>query len=164
MPIPGIKQPELIQVDCQLRLRKYDGSYDFAFDWYQDLETVYLVDGLRQPYTQEKLTRMYEYLNAHGELYFIEILENGTYQPIGDVTFRQNDIPIVIGNQAYRGRKIGQRVIQALIRRGKSLGYPYLQVNEIYEYNIASRRLFEQFGFQPYERTEKGIRYRLELT
>ena len=51
MAIQGIDQPTVIQIDESLRLRKYDGVYDFALAWYQDLDTVWLVDGNRNPYT-----------------------------------------------------------------------------------------------------------------
>ena len=50
MPIPTIAQPETLP-------------------WYQDGETVWLVDGDRRPYTLERLRRMYEFLDARGELY-----------------------------------------------------------------------------------------------
>ncbi len=161
MPIQNIEQPAVIQIDDSLRLRKYDGVYDFALEWYQDPDTVYLVDGKREVYTIERLAAMYEYLNNAGELYFIEVLEAGTYRPIGDVTFWQNDMPIVIGVPDYRGRKIGSKVISALIQRGKELGYKYLGVDEIYRWNEASKRCFEGLGFSAYENTEKGARYRL---
>ncbi|MBQ8638978.1 MAG: GNAT family N-acetyltransferase [Lachnospiraceae bacterium] len=163
MAIPGIDQPETIQVDESIRLRKFDGIYEFALEWYQDEELVYLVDGDRTPYSQERLKRMYEYLDAHGELYFIEALENDTYRPIGDVTFWKEDMPIVIGDGAYRGKKIGQKVIASLVKRGRELGYDCLYVSEIYDYNIASRTCFDHVGFCAYEKTEKGKRYRFEL-
>ena len=102
MAILGIEQPDVIQIDDTLRLRKYDGNHDFALAWYQDEETVWLVDGNRNPYTVERLEGMYRYLNNAGELYFIEVLENGIYKPIGDVTFWQQDMPIVIGDPNYR--------------------------------------------------------------
>lgn len=105
--IQGIEQPEIIQIDESLRLRKYDGAHDFALAWYQDMDTVWLVDGNRNPYTMERLGGMYRYLDNAGELYFIEVLENGTYKPIGDVTFWQEDMPIVIGDPACRGKGIG---------------------------------------------------------
>ena len=72
MPIQGVEQPKYIQVNNVLRLRKYDGRYDFAYDWYQDSETCLMVNGAAAPMKQESITIMYEYLNAHGELYFIE--------------------------------------------------------------------------------------------
>ena len=163
MAIQGIEQPALIQIDESLRLRKYDGVHDFALEWYQDEETVYLVDGKRDPYTMERLGGMYRYLNNAGELYFIEVLENGTCKPIGDVTFWQEDMPIVIGDQNYRGKKIGRRVVSALVERGKELGYDHLEIGEIYGWNEASRRCFESMGFVAYEKTEKGSKYRLTL-
>ena len=161
--IQGIEQPAIIQIDNALRLRKYDGVYDFALAWYQDEETVYLVDGKRDPYSMERLGGMYRYLNNAGELYFIEVLENGTYKPIGDVTFWQKDMPIVIGDPAYRGKGIGRKVISALIERGKSLRYDHLAVGEIYDWNEGSRRCFESVGFQDYEKTDKGAKYKLTL-
>ena len=161
--IQGIEQPEIIQIDNTLRLRKYDGVHDFALEWYQDEETVYLVDGKRDPYTMERLGGMYRYLNNAGELYFIEALENGTYKPIGDVTFWQEDMPIVIGDRNYRGRKIGRRVVSALVKRGVALGYDHLEVGEIYDWNEGSRRCFESVGFQAYEKTDKGAKYKLTL-
>ena len=163
MAIQGIEQPEIIQIDNTLRLRKYDGIHDFALEWYQDEETVYLVDGKRDPYTMERLGGMYRYLNNAGELYFIEALENGTYKPIGDVTFWQEDMPIVIGDPAYRGKGIGRKVISALIERGKSLGYDHLVVGEIYDWNVGSRKCFEGVGFVPCEKSEKGSSYKLTL-
>lgn len=88
MPIFGIQQPEIINITSELRLRKFDNKYSFALAWYQDGETVKLVDGLdAEKYDSDTLKRMYEYLNNIGELYFIEILENNKFLPIGDVTF-----------------------------------------------------------------------------
>ena len=163
MPIPGIKQPQILSIDDTLRLRKYEGIVDFAYPWYQDPETVYLVDGVRTPYTWEKLRGMYGWLDAHGELYFIETLEGGSFQPIGDVTFWQGDMPIVIGNPNYRGKGIGKKVISALIRRGKQLGYDQLYVNEIYDDNTGSRKCFESVGFRACEKTKNGNRFQLLL-
>lgn len=163
MAIQGIEQPESIQVDDNLRLRKYDGIHDFALVWYQDEETVWLVDGNRNPYTMERLGGMYRYLNNAGELYFIEVRENGTYKPIGDVTFWQEDMPIVIGEREYRGKGIGRKIVSVLVERGRAMGYDKLFVGEIYDFNIGSQKCFESVGFRSYEKTEKGSRYVLEL-
>ena len=163
MPIQGIEQPALIQVDKTIRLRKYDGVHDFALDWYQDPEVVWMVDGVRTPYDADKLGRMYRYLNEHGELYWIETLENGKYRPIGDVTFWQEDMPIVIGDPTCRGKGVGRRVVSALIQRGRDLGYDKLYVDQIYHYNTASRKCFRSVGFVPYQETEKGTGYVLDL-
>ena len=145
----------LFRSDDEIRLRKYEGVYDFAFGWYKDEETVYLVDGVRVPYTREKLKRMYEYLNHHGELYFIEVMEKGVYKPIGDVTFWKDDIPIVIGEKRYRGKGIGRKVVCTLIDRGRKLGYDCLYVSEIDLFNIASVKCFESLGFRVCGQTDK---------
>lgn len=163
MAIQGIDQPDVIQIDESLRLRKFDGIYDFALQWYQDEETVYLVDGVKNTYSPQRLQKMYEFLNNAGELYFIEVQESGTYRPVGDVTFWQKDMPIVIGDPNYRGRGIGRRIVSALIQRGKALGYEYLAVDEIYDWNVSSRRCFESQGFRAYEKTKKGAKYRLAI-
>lgn len=163
MPIPGVLQPELIEITPALRLRRFDGRFDFAFDWYQDPETVYLVDGVREPYAMQRLSAMYHYLDAHGELYFIEQLRGHAFVPIGDVTFWQDDIPIVIGDASVRGQGVGSLVVSALIERGRALGYPALHVREIYRWNEASRRMFEKLGFIPVAETEDGHSYQLQL-
>ena len=162
MPIPNVIQPEILEVEDGLRLRRFDDCFDFAFDWYQDAETVYLVDGVRRPYSRETLSNMYHYLEKQGELYFIEVLDGG-WKPIGDVCFWQRDLPIVIGDRDYRGKGIGKKVIAALIRRGRDLGYETLEVGEIYEYNIGSRKCFESLGFRACEKTEKGNRFILNI-
>ena len=163
MPIEGTAQPEILEISPLLRLRRYDGNHDFAFDWYQDPETVWLVDGVRTPYTPEKLRGMYRWLHEHGELYFIEVREEKGFVPIGDVTFWQEDMPIVIGEARYRGRGIGGQVVSALIERGRELGYEELRVSEIYSYNTGSRRCFEKAGFRVLKETEKGVQMILPL-
>lgn len=161
MPIPNVTQPDILSVSETLRLRKFDDVFDFAFEWYQDEETVYLVDGVRRPYTRETLGNMYHYLEKQGELYFIEVLEE-RWKPIGDVTFWKEDMPIVIGDRNYRDRGIGRQVIAALVQRGRSLGYDTLRVNEIYDWNPASRKCFESTGFRAWEKTETGSRFVLD--
>ncbi len=154
---------DVLQIEETLRLRRFDGNYEFAFEWYQDPETVLLVDGKSELYSYETLTNMYNYLNDKGELYFIEVNENGEWKPIGDVTFWQEDMPIVIGEREYRGKGIGKKVISAFVEHGKAVGYDKLYVGEIYDFNIASQKCFESVGFRRYEKTEKGYRYVLEL-
>lgn len=155
-----VEQPEILPIDHELRLRRFNYEYSFALEWYQDEETVQLVDGLDAPvYDYNKLTKMYEYLDKMGELYFIEMLENNIYRPIGDVTFTKEDLPIVIGDKNYRSKGIGKRVLKALIERGKELGYKDIKVREIYTYNTASQKLFESVGFKKAGNTNKGYTY-----
>ena len=163
MPIPDIAQPKLIPISDDLRLRRFDGDYDVALPWYQDRETVWLVDGKEDPYTPARIKRMYDYLDEHGELYWIEWRTADDFVPIGDVTFWQDDMPIVIGEKVFRGKGIGRKVVTVLCRRARELGYPKIFVDEIYDFNTGSRRCFESVGFVPYEKTERGARYVLKL-
>ena len=154
---------EIINIEKGLRLRPFDGTFDFALSWYQDPETVRLVDGVAGIYTPEKLARMYNGLAELGEEYFIEVEEDGKWKPIGDVTFWKDDMPIVIGAPEYRRKGIGKKVIAALADRGRNLGYDRIFVQEIYRFNIASQKCFESVGFKKIKETENGISYVLEL-
>lgn len=141
--IRGIEQPNIIQINANLRLRKFDFYFDFAIKWYQDIETVRLVDGKNATtYDKEKLLKMYNFLNNQGELYFIEMLEENEFNPIGDVTFWQEDMPIVIGDKRYRNCGIGTLVIETLLKRAISIGYKTIYINEIYDYNEVQRFYF----------------------
>lgn len=166
MPILNVTQPKLIEISDDLRLTQLDltyRNYQIALPWYEDVDTVYAVDGIRESYDLDKLQRMYKYLYERGELYFIELKTDDTFQPIGDVTFWQFDMPIVIGDIQSRGRGIGKRVIETLVERGKHLGYEILYVEEIYKFNLASQKAFESVGFLRCEETEKGYKYSLSL-
>ena len=57
MPIGGVEQPDFIIVDDTVRLRKFDGIYGFALEWYQDPETVWLVDGIKSCTTKNCLRK-----------------------------------------------------------------------------------------------------------
>ena len=111
MPISGVKQPEIIQIDEELRLRKYSKDNSFALPWYRDAETLMLVNGKKE----------------------------------------------------YRNKGIGKKVVTELIKRGKELGYASLFVDEVYNYNVGSRNLFEGAGFKRYEVTTLGYRFRYDF-
>lgn len=163
MAMAGVEQPEYIQIEDDLRLRRYDGTADFALPWYEDEGLVYLVDGVKKTYDRAALYGMYTWLDEHGELYFIETRRDGAWQPIGDVTFAPDDMPIVIGDPACRGRGMGRKVVLALMDRGRALGLSRLGVREIYDYNIASIRCFTACGFAPVAQTDQGWRYEAKL-
>lgn len=150
----------MLQIDDTLRLRPYDGVCEFALPWYQDAHTVWMVDHRTAPYDMELLKRMYAYLNEKGELYFIELLREGAYVPVGDVTLCQDDLPIVIAPE-FQGRGIGKRVLLGIIGEAKRRGWHHLGVEEIYEDNIASQRIFESCCFQKVGVSKQGSSYRL---
>ncbi|HFI0062573.1 TPA: GNAT family N-acetyltransferase [Streptococcus suis] len=161
MAITGIEQADILEIDKQVRLRRYDGQHDFAFEWHQDLELVWLVDGNKEPYTLDRLNRMYGYLATNGECYFIEILENGQFLPIGDVTLLRDDFAIAIGDKRYWIKGIGTKVLQRMVERAREVGLEEILVKEIYDWNTGSRKLFEKCGFEAVEKTQKGWSYRL---
>lgn len=161
MAITGIDQADILEIDKQVRLRRYDGQHDFAFEWHQDLELVWLVDGNKEPYTLDRLNRMYGYLATNGECYFIEILENGQFLPIGDVTLLRDDFAIAIGDRRYWKKWIGTKVLHRMIERAREVGLEEILVKEIYDWNTGSRKLFEKCGFEAVEKTQKGWSYRL---
>ncbi len=163
MPVENIPQPETLPVSDTLRLRKYDGIHDFALSWYLDPETVRLVDGDDEPYTPELLNKMYTHQDAHGELYFIEVLENAGWRPIGDVCLSLDNFAIVIGEKDLRGKGVGTATVSALVGRARSLGWKQVRVGDIYDFNAGSRRLFSSLGFREEAKTEKGSSYILTL-
>lgn len=163
MAITGIEQADILEIDKQVRLRRYDGQHDFAFEWHQDLELVWLVDGNKEPYTLDRLNRMYGYLATNGECYFIEILENGQFLPIGDVTLLRDDFAISIGDKRYWQKGVGSKVLQRMVDRARELGFVEILVEEIYDWNLGSRKLFEKCGFEAVNKKEKGWSYKKML-
>lgn len=167
MGIPDVEQPNDINIDDTLRLVKFDGNYDnnfeMALNGHQDLETVWLLDGDEVPYTLELLEKMYTWLNENGELYFIETYKGDKYEAIGDVTFSQKDMPIIIWDKTHRNKGIATKVIKKLIERARELGYEKLEVEEIFNWNEASMKSFMNNGFKPFKKTETGQSYKLRL-
>lgn len=77
------------------------------------------------------LNRMYGYLSKNGECYFIEILEDGKYQPIGDVTLFKDDF--AIGDRRYWKKGIGTKVLHRMIERAREVELEEILVKEIYD-------------------------------
>ena len=113
--------PSVLDIDADLRLVRLDAPPAEALSWYQDPETLWMVDGKREPYTPERLARMYDWLAERGELWFIDVRDEGTgggWRAVGDVTLCPDNLPIVIGEKDQRSRYVGRRVIEALCERG----------------------------------------------
>ena len=155
---------QIIQIDSSLRLVPYflADHRDVALTWYQDVDLVELVDGVRIPYNVEKLNDMYSYLEKYGDLFWIEFREKGEWLPIGDVTLSQENLPIVIG-KTYQHQGIGRKVLKTLIDLARKKGWKQLKVQEIYDFNHASRQCFESLGFVESGSTEKGTSLLLKL-
>lgn len=164
MPFKDIKQVDMIQVDKNIRLRRVASvEWEKALLWYQNKTIMKHVIGNEEKiYQMDDIKRMYEHLDAIGELYFIEYLEE-EWISIGDVTLARTMIPIVIGHDNYFGIGIGKKVILSLIERAQSIGLQKLIVSDIYHDNIRSKRLFTSLGFTKTGDTLNGESYVLEL-
>ena len=150
MPLPKIRQPEIIEINSSLRLRAYDGNYMVALPWYQDELVRRFSEGvtdenkiLYENYVKRKLDGPI----TNGEEYFIEVFENGKFVPIGDVTLKEDDPPIEIGVPRYRGIGIGTKVMKAFVLRAKEIGIKKIYNTGCYEDNIASQKMLEAVGF-----------------
>ena len=167
MPANKIKQPEIIEITETLRLVKIDENQaEMALPWYQDREILYYSEGRSHQedgYSLEVVRKMYKYLGKIGELYFIEVLEDDKWYPIGDVTLSEENMPIILGDKKYWGQGIGKKVISTLIDRAKDIGLEKIHIPTIYKYNDRSRNLFKSFGFVKVAENEKEESYQLEL-
>ena len=106
---------------------------------------------------------MCQYLDTHGELYYIEVLENGSFLPIGDVTVKAENPPIAIWLERYRGVGVGTLVMQTVIRRLKELGVRQITGSTVYKGNLPSQRLHEKLGFRRVGETETDFIYDLKI-
>ena len=166
MALKVSEQPEVITINDTLRLRKYDGHYELFLPGYRD-PVVYqnsegIFDESRIP-DLDYVKRMCTYLAKVGELYYIEAKENGTYVPIGDVTVKEENPPIAIWREAYRGKGVGRLVMEAVIGRLKELGSAMITGSTVYQWNTASQKLHERLGFRRVSEDEKEIVYEREL-
>ncbi|MBR6789521.1 MAG: GNAT family N-acetyltransferase [Oscillospiraceae bacterium] len=157
MPFENIIQPEIVFLTENLRLKKYAGEYEKALAGYQD-PYVYqnsegIFDDAKKP-DLDYVRGMFTWLDAHGELYFIEALEND-WRAIGDVTVKPENPPIAIWYDQYRGRGIGTLVMQAVIGRLKELGYEKITGSTVYKWNDRSLKMHERLGFSITEEDER---------
>jgi RimJ/RimL family protein N-acetyltransferase len=165
MPFQNIMQPEIIDLNQGLRLRKFNiGEESTAHSWYQNPSVLYYSEGITEgSYDMEVIQRMYKFLSSIGELYFIEALEDGDWVPIGDVTLSDKNMPIVLGDQRYWGKGIGKKVISRLLDRAREIGLQKICIPAIYKYNDRSRNLFTSFGFVKVAENDKEDSFELKL-
>ena len=161
-----MNQPEIIQLSDTYRLRRYDGHYELALPGYRDPVVYENSEGI---FDENKIPDldyvrgMCEYLDGHGELYFIEALEEGVYVPIGDVTVKDENPPIAIWRGEYRGKGLGTLVMTAVIDRLRELGYKRIHGSTVYKWNESSLKMHLKLGFKVVRETEKEHYLDLEL-
>jgi len=151
MPFEGITQPETISLGGKFRLKKYDGAYEKALVGYRDPVVYQNSEGIFDPEKapdMDYIRRMMTWLDAHGELYFVEALENGEYVAIGDVTAKPENPPIAIWYPQYRGIGLGRLAMQAVIDRLREMGCRRITGSTVYKWNTASLALHKKLGFE----------------
>ena len=164
MSLNNIKQPEIIQINELIRLRKYDGNYEIMLEGYQDPYVYQNSEGIFDEKKKPDLNyvkRMGEYLSQIGEMY--EVLENGEYISIGDVTVKETNPAIAIWYEKYRHKGIGYLVMSEVINRLKQLGYKKISDSIVYKWNEASLKMHLKLGFRIVESTKDEYKLGLEL-
>lgn len=166
MPIRDIEQPNVIEIDENIRLLKYNGNYEIALTGYQD-PFVYqnsegIFDDTKKP-DINYIKGMFEWLNDNGELYYIQIREEKDYISIGDVTIKDINPPIAIWYSKYRGTGIGTKVMIMVISRLKKLGYKKITGSTVYKWNEPSQKMHEKLGFIKVDENDDEFIYELNL-
>lgn len=133
-------EPRIIDED--LTLIPYYPDVATALPWYQDPALCKQVDNMDGVYTPEMLNGMYNYLNTHGQLYYIRYRD----VLVGDVCLRDNDEVCIVVCNAYQNRHIGRRCIAEMIRLAREKGLSKIRAH-IYSFNTQSQRMFLAAGF-----------------
>ncbi len=134
------------KIDDDICLVPYYPNEDIAIAWYQDKEVCKQVDNIDDVYSLDRLRAMYNYLNTHGECFYIQYKGN----LIGDISLQDtSEIAIVICKE-YQNQHIGRRCVLDMIKLAKEKGMSRIKAN-IYSFNKQSQRMFQSIGFQPSE-------------
>lgn len=129
-------------IDSEIRLVPYYRNDAVSLPWYQDPDVCKQVDDRDTPYDVDLLHRMYDYLSANGDCYYIEY--NGTL--VGDVSLRNDGEIAIVICKAYQNRHIGRRCVQAMLQLAQEKGMSRVKAN-IYTFNTQSQKMFLSVGF-----------------
>ena len=140
-------------IDNELRLIPYYRNDEASLPWYQDLDVCRQVDNREKPYDVELLHRMYDYLTAHGDCYYIEY--KGVL--VGDVSLRENSEIAVVVCKEYQNQHIGRRCVLEMLKLAREKGMERVKAN-IYSFNGQSQRMFQSVGFEK-TAEEMNIKY-----
>ena len=129
-------------VDREIRLVPYYRNDAVSLPWYQDPDVCRQVDNRDTPYDLDLLHRMYDFLSAHGDCYYIEY--RGAL--VGDVTLRDNGEIAIVVCREFQNRHIGRRCVLDMLKLVREKGMARVTAN-IYAFNEQSRRMFTSIGF-----------------
>lgn len=130
------------EVDEEIVLIPYYPNEEVTIKWYQDKDVCKQSDNIDFTYSVERLQSMYNYLNSHGECYYI--CYNGLL--VGDVTLKDDGEICIVVCKEYQNRHIGRRSVKEIINLAKEKGMSSLTA-EIYSFNKQSQRMFLKLGF-----------------
>ena len=129
-------------VDREIRLVPYYRNDAVSLPWYQDPDVCRQVDNRDTPYDPDLLHRMYDFLSAHGDCYYIEY--RGAL--VGDVTLRDNGELAIVVCREFQNRHIGRRCVLDMLKLAREKDMARVTAN-IYAFNEQSRRMFTSIGF-----------------
>lgn len=129
-------------IDDETVLVRYYPNYRTALAWYQDLELCKQVDNRDEVYDLELLKCMYQYLNKHGDLFYIKYKN----RLCGDVCLQPSGEVNIVISKPFQNKHIGRRVIKEIIRLAKEKEIQELHA-EIYSFNKQSQKMFQSIGF-----------------
>lgn len=141
-------------IDNEIKLIPYYRNDEASFPWYQDLDVCKQVDNRDEPYNLELLHCMYDYLNTHGNCYYIEY--KGVL--VGDISLSDRaEIAIVVCKE-YQNQHIGRRCVSDILKLAKEKGMEKVKAS-IYSFNEQSQRMFQSVGFEKTD--EEWYEYKL---
>ncbi|MDU7501657.1 MAG: GNAT family N-acetyltransferase [Finegoldia magna] len=132
-----------ITVNENIKLVPYFENYDTTLKWYEDAYVCKQVDNIDFLYDIDRLQKMYNYLNTHGKLYYIEYKN----ELVGDISLTDdNEITIVVCKE-FQNKHIGRNCVKKILELAKENGLKFVTAN-IYAFNHQSRKMFEAVGFK----------------
>lgn len=137
------EEKKVRKVDDKLFLIPYYPNEETALAWYQDLELCRQVDNINHAYSLDRLRAMYNYLDTHGDCYYIQY--EGVL--VGDVTLQENAELSIVVCKEYQNRHIGRKCIENMVALAKEKGIDKVKAN-IYSFNTQSQKMFQALGFQ----------------
>ncbi|MDU1878623.1 MAG: GNAT family N-acetyltransferase [Finegoldia magna] len=134
---------DTIIVNDRIKLIPYFENYDTTLKWYKDKDVCKQVDNIDFIYDINRLQKMYNYLNTHGKLFYIEY----NNELVGDISLTdENEITIVVCKE-FQNKYIGRNCVTKILELAKENGLKSVTAN-IYAFNHQSRKMFEAVGFK----------------
>ena len=131
-----------IPLTDKITLIPYYPASETTLAWYQDKTLCKQVDDIDTVYTLEKLKRMYNYLNTHGDLFYIAY----EGQLCGDVCLQDSGELAIVICKEFQNRHIGRAVIRRMLTLAAEKGFKQCFAH-IYSFNIQSQQMFKSLGF-----------------